>query len=123
MLKRCVLFLFLFSLVSPVFSATTTRSGSGSVPEMKFESWRVGVLRQGRTSIVTSKNRLLRLLARLLTWKRPLCIRVAHSPGTKVSHRLIRLRFNGRFLLPTRRVWHLLARRKTGKDCALFKQN
>ena len=42
MLKRCVLFFFLLSVVSPVFSATPTNSGSGSVPEMKFESWRVG---------------------------------------------------------------------------------
>ncbi|MYG06468.1 hypothetical protein F4167_07600, partial [Candidatus Poribacteria bacterium] len=35
------LFLFLF-IVSPVFSATSTTSGSGSKPEMKFDSWRVG---------------------------------------------------------------------------------
>ena len=42
MLKRCVLFFFLFSVVSHVFSATSTTSGSGKKPEMKFDSWRVG---------------------------------------------------------------------------------
>ena len=44
MLKRCVcvLFFYLFSVVLPVFSATSTTSGSGSKPDMKFDSWRVG---------------------------------------------------------------------------------
>ncbi len=43
MLKKIVVFLCLFSFFQfPVFSATTTRSGSGSVPEMAFRSWRVG---------------------------------------------------------------------------------
>ena len=39
----CVFFfLFVFVVGSPVFSATSTTSGSGSKPEMKFDSWRVG---------------------------------------------------------------------------------
>ena len=43
MLMKIVVFLCLFSFFQfLVFSATTTRSGSGSVPEMAFRSWRVG---------------------------------------------------------------------------------
>ena len=42
MLKKIVVFLCLFFFQFLVFSATTTRSGSGSVPEMAFRSWRVG---------------------------------------------------------------------------------
>ncbi len=42
MFNKCVLFLFLLSVVSHVFSATNRRSGSGSVPKMEFRSWRVG---------------------------------------------------------------------------------
>lgn len=42
MFQRCIVFLYLLSFALPVFSATTTTSGSGSKPEMKFDSWRVG---------------------------------------------------------------------------------
>ncbi|MYG06056.1 hypothetical protein F4167_05455 [Candidatus Poribacteria bacterium] len=38
----CVFFFFFVFVGSPVFSATSTTSGSGSKPEMKFDSWRVG---------------------------------------------------------------------------------
>lgn len=51
----CVFFfLFVFVVGSPVFSATSTTSGSGSKPEMKFDSWRVG--RSPRGTNINSKE-------------------------------------------------------------------